>query len=126
MGADEIEIACVRMVRRRRVAPFRKVRPIKPDAGEVTVFDSLPPLEAMNPALKPVMIAGHDQKDGREGGEQPIAGLKPFHFIEGDGADERGHEQDETPTAESFAGALSVPDECRDSPEQPLELPLAR
>jgi len=64
------------------------------------------------------MIGGDNQEQDSEAGERPIAGLKPSHFVEGDGADCSDDEQDETPAGECGARGSGLGDHAVDFLDQ--------
>ena len=61
--------------------------PIQPETCQVHELDLLPETKPVQATFEPVMIPGHNQKQADEGGECPIAGLIPPHFVEGYRAD---------------------------------------
>jgi ribosomal protein L11 methyltransferase len=63
-------------------------------------LDLLPETKAVQATFEPVMIDGHNQKQGDKSDERPIAGLIPTQFIDSYRADCSDDEQNEAPTAE--------------------------
>src|SRR4029077_1605391 len=100
VGADEIQVFGVRML----LGSVRRTRgnesPIQAEACQMHELDLLPETKAVQATFEPVMIDGHNQKQGDKRDERSIAGLIPTHFIDRDRADRSDDEQDETPAAE--------------------------
>ena len=100
MGADEVQVFGIRMLLGSVRRTSGNVRPIQPETCQVHELDLLPETKPVQATFEPVMIDGHNQKQGDKGDERPIAGLIPSHFIEGYRADRSDDEQDETPAGE--------------------------
>lgn len=100
VGTDEVQVFGVRMLFARARRSSGNLRPIQPETCQVHELDLLPETKAVQAAFEPVMIDGHNQKQGDKRDERPIAGLIPTHFIDGYCADRSNDEQDETPAGE--------------------------
>ena len=101
MGADQVQVFGIRMVLGSARWTGGNVMPIQPETCQVYELDLLPETKPVHATFEPVMIGGHNQKQGDEGDERPITGLIPPHFVEGDRANRSDDEEDETPTGES-------------------------
>lgn len=126
MGADEIQVLGIEMVVRRGRGPFGEPVPVEAEAGQMRLFDMLPLAEPMNPLFQPGMIAGHEQEEGEEAAERQIAGLVPAEPVEGDRAEQRGHEEDQAPARERGAGPMTLHEQSRRSAQQPLQRLFSR
>ena len=76
------------------------MNPIQTEACEVRELDLFPETKPVQTTFEPVMIGGHDHEQSDKNGEDRIACLIPFHFIEGDRADRSDDEDDETPAGD--------------------------
>src|SRR5688572_33316706 len=97
VGADEVQVFGVWMVFGSARRTSGNVRPIQPEACHMHELDLLPEAKAMQATFKPVMIHGHNQKQGDKRDERSIAGLIPSHFIDCYRAYRSDDEHDETP-----------------------------
>ena len=100
MGADQVQVFGIRMVLGSARRTSGNVIPIQPETCQVHELDLFPETKPVQAIFEPVMIGGHNQKQGDKSDERPIAGLMPLQFIEGYRADRSDDEQDETPAGE--------------------------
>jgi hypothetical protein len=109
------------MVVWRWIGSFWEPVPVETEAGQMSLFDLLPEAESMNPLFQPGMIARHEQKEGQETAERQIASLVPAESVEGDRAEQRGHEEDQSPARQGGAGSMALYEQSRRSTKQPLQ-----
>lgn len=126
MGADEIQILGVEMVVRRWIGSFGEPVPVEAEASQMSLFDLLPEAEPMNPLFQPGMITRHEQKEGQEAAERQIACLVPAESVEGDRAEQRGHEQDQAPACQGGTGSMALYEQSCSSTKQPLQRLFSR
>lgn len=126
MGADKIQILGIEMVVRRWIDPFREPVPVEAEAGQMRLLDMLPLAEPMNPLFQPGMITRDEQEEGEEAAERQIACLVPAESVEGDRAEQRGHEEDQAPARERGAGSMALYEQSRRSTQQPLQRLFSR
>lgn len=108
MGADEVEILRIEMRIRRFAGSRRDPGPIQSDPRQMAGLDGLPLPEPMNPAFEPVMIRRDGDEARDETGQDQIADIKRFEFVQCDGREKAGEKESQAPAGEVRAcpGAL--------------------
>lgn len=117
MGADEVEIVRIEMGIGRFAGSRRDTGPIQSDPGQMAGLDGLPLPEPMNPAFEPVMIRSHGDEAHDETAHDQISAMEPVEFVQGDGREEAGEKEPQTPAGDARARPCALRNQAVDADE---------